>query len=81
MTRDIIDLKPPKPPEYRRAEHVVQGKRYRGVFHIGTGRCVSLKVWVKAGLGHWRQAEITGPKGKAASDFLRDHGKDWVTGK
>ena len=62
---------------HRYAEHVFKNKRYRAIFYEGGDRCVSLKVWVRAGLGHWRQADMDGPKGKAAVDFLREHGGDW----
>lgn len=59
----------------RYAEHVVQGKRYRAIFD--GDRCVSFKVWVKAGLGHWRHAPRNGEKADRAIAFLRQNGNDW----
>lgn len=52
-----------------RKEVVHDKKKYRATFVDqggGEGRCVMLKQWVNAGLGHWRLCEMTGPAGRAA---------------
>lgn len=55
-----------------------RGTKARAIFLDGIqGKCVSLKLWVKAGTGYWRQAEIDGPKANKIVAHLREMGKDW----
>jgi len=55
-----------------------RGTKCRAIFLDGIqGKCVSLKTWVKAGVGHWRQAELYGPTNLARIAHLREMGKDW----
>lgn len=57
-----------------------RGTKARAIFLDGIqGKCVSLKMWVKAGVGHWRQADLNGPKALATIEHLREMGKDWRT--